>query len=50
MIVDVATRAPIGPPWIPLLIGVASRMITGLHVSLEAPSVIPSAWRCATPS
>jgi putative transposase len=40
VIVDVETRAPIGRPWITLVIDVASRVITGLHVSLEAPSVI----------
>ncbi len=40
VIVDVETRAPIGRPWITLVIDVASRAITGLHISLEAPSVI----------
>lgn len=40
VIVDVETRAPIGRPWVTLVIDVASRTITGLHVSLEAPSVI----------
>ena len=40
VIVDVETRAPIGRPWITFVIDVASRVIVGLHVSLEAPSVI----------
>lgn len=39
VIVDVETRAPIGRPWITLVIDVASRAIAGLHVSLEDPSV-----------
>jgi putative transposase len=40
VIVDVETRAPIGRPWVTLVIDVASRTVTGLHVSLEDPSVI----------
>lgn len=40
VIVDVETRAPIGRPWITLVVDVASRAIAGLHISLEAPSVI----------
>ncbi len=40
VIVDVETRAPIGRPWVTLVIDVASRAVTGLHVSLEDPSVI----------
>lgn len=40
VIVDVETRRPIGRPWVTLVIDVASRVITGLHVSLEDPSVV----------
>jgi putative transposase len=40
VIVDVETRTPIGRPWVTLVIDVASRVIAGLHVSLEDPSVI----------
>ena len=40
VIVDVETREPIGRPWVTLVIDVASRVIAGLHVSLEDPSVI----------
>ena len=40
VIVDVETRTPIGRPWITFAIDVASRVVVGLHVSLEAPSVI----------
>jgi len=40
VVVDIETRAPIGRPWITLVVDVASRAITGLHVSLEDPSVI----------
>lgn len=40
VIVDVASRAPIGRPWITLVIDVASRVIAGLHVSVEDPSVV----------
>lgn len=40
MIVDVETRAPIGRPWVTVVIDVSSRAVAGLHVSLEDPSVI----------
>ncbi|MAN80834.1 MAG: transposase [Rhodospirillaceae bacterium] len=37
-IVDDVYRQPIGRPWITLAIDVYSRMITGMYLSLEAPS------------
>jgi putative transposase len=40
ILVDATTRAPIGRPWVTLVMDVASRVVTGLHVSLDAPSVI----------
>jgi transposase InsO family protein len=40
VIVDVETRPQIGRPWVTLVIDVASRIIAGLHLSLEEPSVI----------
>lgn len=40
IVVDSKNRQPIGRPWLTLVIDVASRLIPGLHVSLEAPSVV----------
>ncbi|CAN7659828.1 DDE-type integrase/transposase/recombinase [Phenylobacterium sp. LjRoot225] len=40
ILVDASTRAPIGRPWVTLIIDVASRVVTGLHVSLDAPSAV----------
>ncbi len=39
IIVDARHRRPIQRPWLTLAIDVASRMVAGLHVTLEAPSV-----------
>ena len=39
IVVDDLTRAPLpGRPWLTLAIDVFSRMVTGLHVSMSAPS------------
>ena len=43
VIVDERQRLPIGRPWLTLAIDVASRVVLGLSVSLEAPSSCP--WR-----
>ena len=40
ILVDADSRAPIGRPWVTLVIDVASRVITGLYVSLDPPSVV----------
>ncbi|HWU61507.1 MAG TPA: Mu transposase C-terminal domain-containing protein [Ensifer sp.] len=40
VVVDVATRQPIGRPWLTFVIDVSSRTVVGLHVSLDAPNVI----------
>jgi putative transposase len=40
ILVDSVFRAPIGRPWVTLVIDVASRVVTGLYVSLDAPSVV----------
>jgi putative transposase len=37
-VVDERQRLPIGRPWLTLAIDVASRMVAGYHLSLEAPS------------
>jgi putative transposase len=37
-VVDELHRLPIGRPWLTLAIDVASRMVAGYHLSLEAPS------------
>ena len=38
VLVDDEHRLPIGRPWITVAIDVYSRMITGMHISLDAPS------------
>ena len=38
ILVDSFERKAIGRPWVTLAIDIATRMITGYHVSLEAPS------------
>jgi putative transposase len=38
IVVDELTREPIGRPWITLAVDVFSRMVTGVHVSLDPPS------------
>lgn len=38
LVVDELERQPIGRPWLTLAIDVASRLVTGFHVSLERPS------------
>ena len=40
ILVDADSRAPIGRPWVTLVIDVASRVVTGLFVSLDPPSVV----------
>ena len=40
IIVDTESRRPIGRPWLTFVIDIASRAIAGVHVSLEAPSVV----------
>jgi putative transposase len=38
ILVDELERRPIGRPWLTLVIDVATRMIAGFHLSLDAPS------------
>lgn len=38
ILVDSFERKPIGRPWVTLTIDIATRMVTGYYVSLEAPS------------
>ena len=38
ILVDRFERKPIGRPWVTLAIDIATRMVTGYHVSFEAPS------------
>lgn len=38
ILVDSFERKPIGRPWVTLAIDIATRLVTGYHVSLEAPS------------
>jgi putative transposase len=38
IVVDEAHRLPIGGPWLTLAIDVATRVVVGFYVSLEAPS------------
>jgi len=40
IVVDVATRKPIGRPWLTFVIDVYTRAVVGLHISLDAPTVI----------
>ena len=40
IVVDSQSRQPIGRPWLTLVIDVASRLVPGLHVTLEPPSVV----------
>jgi putative transposase len=40
MVVDEQDRLPIGRPWLTLAIDVASRVVAGFTVSLEAPSTV----------
>lgn len=37
-VVDEETRAPIGRPWLTLALDICSRMVTGFHLTMEAPS------------
>lgn len=38
IVVDEASRLPIGRPWLTLAVDVATRVVVGLYVSLDAPS------------
>ncbi len=38
MVVDEAHRLPIGRPWLTLAVDVATRVVVGFHVTMEAPS------------
>jgi putative transposase len=40
ILVDELERRPIGRPWLTLVIDVATRVIAGFHLSLDAPSSI----------
>ena len=40
LVVDELERLPLGRPWLTLAIDVASRMVTGFYVSLDAPSIL----------
>ena len=43
IIVDKATRKPVGRPWLTLVIDVATRLVVGFYVSLEPPSILRAA-------
>ncbi len=47
MLVDDVTRACIGRPWLTLVLDVHTRMVTGLYLSLEAPSAAGTALAVA---
>lgn len=49
ILVDDLKRKPIGRPWLTLAIDVFSRMVTGLYISFDPPSVM-SAGLCITHS
>lgn len=38
VLVDAATRAPLGRPWLTLVLDVYTRCVPGLHVAFDAPS------------
>lgn len=38
VLVDAATRAPLGRPWLTLVLDVCTRCVLGLHVAFDAPS------------
>lgn len=38
MLVDAATRTPLGRPWLTLVLDVCTRCVLGLHVAFDAPS------------
>jgi putative transposase len=40
IVVDESTRKPIGRPWLTLAIDIASRMVTGFYLTMEAPSAV----------
>jgi putative transposase len=40
LVVDELERLPLGRPWLTLAIDLASRMVTGFYVSLDAPSIL----------
>ncbi len=40
IVVDQRERLPMGRPWLTLAVDVASRMVTGFHVSLDPPSAL----------
>ncbi len=44
ILVDSFERKPIGRPWVTLAIDITSRMVTGYHVSFEAPSRLSVAF------
>lgn len=37
MVVDEETREPVGRPWLTIAVDVFSRMVTGFHISFDAP-------------
>jgi transposase InsO family protein len=45
ILVDELERKPIGRPWLTLVINVATRMIAGFHLSLDAPSATSLKFR-----
>ena len=47
MLVDDVTRACIGRPWLTLVLDVHTRMVAGLHLSLDAPSATAAALAVA---
>ena len=47
MLVDDVTRACIGRPWLTLVLDVHTRMVTGFHLSLDAPSATAAALAMA---
>jgi putative transposase len=40
IVVDDLMRRPLGRPWLTLIIDLASRMVAGFHLTMEAPSAI----------
>lgn len=52
IIVDDRHRQPLGRPWLTIAIDIASRMVTGFHLTLESPSAVSVAMtlRHAVPS
>lgn len=44
IVVDEQSREAIGRPWLTLAVDVLTRIVTGFHLSLDAPSRDKTAW------